>query len=131
MRRARHDLDRVARTNVALAHDTEVRAHATLGLKSAREVRVVHADAELVAGKARLRAFEDDRADLPSLPDDRLPEIDALDGEVLAKQPGSGRDTVAVAPQSPIAPSEALCSCQPRRPASWRTFVSMRARLPG
>src|SRR3954449_2965682 len=32
--------------------------------------------------------------------------------------------------QSPMAPSEAPCSCQLRRPASWRAFVSMRARLP-
>src|SRR3954453_3675637 len=31
---------------------------------------------------------------------------------------------------SPIAPNERPCSCQLRRPASWRAFVSMRARLP-
>jgi hypothetical protein len=91
-------MDRVAGTDVALAHDAEVGAHASLVLKALRESEVVHANAELEAGKSRLCDLEDRRADLPVLADDRLPEVDAFDGEILAELARRRHHAVVVPP---------------------------------
>src|SRR5204863_9829644 len=90
--------DGVARTDVAFTDDAQIRTHATLGLKPLRKTWVPHADAELEAGKARLRDFQQRRPDLPALADQRVDEIDAFDRQVLAEQSGRGVHRVSIAP---------------------------------
>src|SRR4051794_18417379 len=87
------DRDRVARADLALAHDPQVRARA-LGPREALEhLRIAEAQAQLEAREARLADLELDRAEPPALADHRAAHVDARDGEVLAE--GAGPELAA------------------------------------
>src|SRR5205085_10157658 len=67
--------------------------------KGPREARVVHADAELEAGKTGLRDLEQRGPDTPLIAYHGLHEIDAFDGEILAEQPRWCLDPDMLAPE--------------------------------
>jgi len=64
---------------------TKVEARAAVGDEHGRNARVVHADADAVAGDARLRDLEDGGADLVAVADADLVVAQPLDREVLAE----------------------------------------------
>src|SRR5947209_1292259 len=78
--------DAVTGCQLALLHDAEVRARTSGRGKAPREAGIVHAHPQLVAGKARLRNLEQDRADAPALAHNRAGDGHAAHGQVLAKR---------------------------------------------
>jgi hypothetical protein len=58
MIRSGDHLDRITRRHHPLHDDAQLRSHPARVLEAQREIVVAHADAELVAGEARLRDLE-------------------------------------------------------------------------
>ena len=77
--------DLVSRLDLALLQHAEVEAGAAVRDEQGRDARVVHADADAVAGDARLRDLEDGGADLVAVADAHLVVAQSLDREVLAE----------------------------------------------
>src|SRR3954470_9137581 len=92
------DLDLVARADLALAHDAQVRAGPLRPREALEHLRVAEAQAELEARKARLADLELDRAEPPALADQRPAHVDALDREVLAERPRTEPDAELALP---------------------------------
>ena len=94
-------LDRVARLDLALLDDPEVEAGAMVRDQQRRHLRLVHPEAEPVAGDPRLADLEQRRADAVAVPDADLVVGQAFDREVLAEL--AVREVVAFEELRPVA----------------------------
>ena len=98
-RRDLHDL--VAGFDLSLLEDAEVEAGSAMGDQQCGHLRLVHADADAVAGDTRLRHFEQSTTDPVMIADAHRIIGKSFNGEVLAELP---IDEVAAAePVLPIA----------------------------
>ena len=80
-----HDL--VAGFDLALFEDAKIKAGSVMLHDERRHLRLIHPDAEPVAGDARLRHFEQRAADPVPVADAHLGVGQAVDREILAKLP--------------------------------------------
>src|SRR5580658_5360663 len=77
--------DFVAGADLAFLQHPEVEAWAAAGCQQSRHTRLVHANADAIAGNARLSDFEERAADPITVADaDRIVR-DSLDGEIFAE----------------------------------------------
>ena len=83
----------IARAQLALLHDPQVRAGAAGLAEALDHLRVAEAQPELGARQPRLADLELDGPGPPALADHGAADVDALDGEVLAEH--AGRDVAA------------------------------------
>ena len=79
--------DLVAGLDLALLEDAQIKARPAVRHEKRCHPRLVHADADAVAGDARLRHLEDRAPDPVPIPDAHLAVGQALDREVLAELP--------------------------------------------
>src|SRR5689334_1074364 len=80
-----HDL--VAGFNLALLDDAKIEAGSAMRHEQCRHPRFVHADADPIAGDARLRHFKDGTPDAIAIPDADLAIGEPIDGEILPELP--------------------------------------------
>ena len=79
--------DRVACLDVAFFEHAEIEARAMVGDEQRGDARVVHPDADAVAGDPRLRDLEERGPDAVTVADADLVVVQSVDGEVLAELP--------------------------------------------
>jgi hypothetical protein len=82
-----HLHDVVATTHLARLQDAEVEARPSAGREQCRHARLVHPNAEAIAGDARLRYLEQGAADPISIADAHFIIGQSFNGEVLAELP--------------------------------------------
>src|SRR3954451_22300527 len=77
--------DRVAGTDVAFPKNAEVEPRSAARSQQGGHPRLVHPNADAIAGHARLRDLEQRTADLIAVPDEHRIVWQSVDGEVLAE----------------------------------------------
>src|SRR5258708_5011396 len=79
--------DLVSGFDLSLLDDPKIEAGSAMRHEQCRHLRFVHADADSIAGDARLRHFKDGTPDAIAIPDAHLAIGQPVDGEILPELP--------------------------------------------